>query len=200
MICTNSYNGCKMEISTFEHSADFRVERCSSGWRELRQVLRACREERRPYLVLTPAMAARPLRTALVPVSMLEEETYKAEICSYLARTAGVRIILWQAKDYGHKAKHNVDRIVTRLRKVSESTGVPMEWEVRMGEKDSFHLMVEVARRADELGADMLILTASREYGLDDILFGPQELGAIRHSPVPVMLINPRADLFSLCD
>jgi nucleotide-binding universal stress UspA family protein len=35
---------------------------------------------------------------------------------------------------------------------------------------------------------------------LDDWLFGPPEQYVIRHSPVPVMLVNPRADLFSLCD
>jgi nucleotide-binding universal stress UspA family protein len=46
----------------------------------------------------------------------------------------------------------------------------------------------------------LILLTASREYGLDDWLFGPPEQYVIRHSQVPVMLINPRADLFSLCD
>ena len=51
-----------------------------------------------------------------------------------------------------------------------------------------------------ETGHQLLVLTTSREYGLDDILFGPPERHAIQRSQVPVMLINPRADLFSLCD
>jgi len=35
---------------------------------------------------------------------------------------------------------------------------------------------------------------------LDDILFGPPERKAIQRALVPVMLVNPREDLFSLCD
>jgi hypothetical protein len=45
----------------------------------------------------------------------------------------------------------------------------------------------------------MLIISASRDYGLDDIFFGPKELKVIRQSPVPVMVINPRKDLYTLC-
>jgi len=32
------------------------------------------------------------------------------------------------------------------------------------------------------------------------LIFGPPERKAIARSQVPVMLVNPREDLFSLCD
>ena len=44
----------------------------------------------------------------------------------------------------------------------------------------------------------LLMISASRDYGLDDILFGPKELKVIK-STVPVMVINPRGDLYALC-
>lgn len=145
-------------------------------------------------------MKRKPLHRILVPVSMLEEETYKAEICTYLARQLGVHIILLQANDYGSHAKRNVQKIVSRIQHISESTGTELSYEVVMAKKDSFSLMREAAERQRDFQSDMIILTASREYGLDDWLFGPQELHAIRKALVPVMLINPREDLFSLCD
>lgn len=183
-----------------DKTEDIRYIRCRNTRREVMQALRDCREERRPYVVHTSTMNEKPLHRILVPVSMLEEETYKAEICTYLARQTGAKIILLKAHDYGHKAQQNVDRILTRIRRVSESTGTPIDYEVVEARKDSMRLMRESAERQRDFVPDLIVLTASREYGLDDLIFGPEELHAIRKAQVPVMLVNPRADLFSLCD
>lgn len=184
----------------YEDNPDIRLCECRNSWRALREELNACREERRPYVVVTDTMRRKPLHRVLVPVSMLEEETYKAEICTYLARKTGAHIVLLQAHDYGSKAKQNVQKIVTHIRGIAERTGETITYEVVEARKDSFHLMREAAERQRDFLSDLIVLTASREYGLDDIIFGPQELHAIRRAQVPVMLINPRADLFSLCD
>ena len=177
---------------------------CLNSRRIIQRHLNECREERRPYVfftdTMTPTTEGGLLGTILVPVSMLEEETYKAEICTYLARKKGAHIILLQAHDYGHKAQNNVNRIVTHIEQVKERTGEKITYEVEMAKKDSFHLMREAVERQREFKNDLLVLTASRDYGLDDLLFGPPEQHAIARSSVPVMLVNPRADLFSLCD
>lgn len=192
----------------WENNEDIRLERCVNSGRAIQQVLNACREERRPYIVATDTMSAyKPttletnrLHRILVPVSMLEEETYKAEICTYLARKTGAHIILLKAHDYGSKAQTNVNKIVTHIEAIAQKTGTTITYEVVEARKDSFHLMREAVERQKDFTPDLIVLTASREYGLDDILFGPQERHAIRRALVPVMLINPRADLFSLCD
>ena len=154
-------------------------------------------------------MTVKPLRRLLVPVSMLEEETYKAEICTYIARKTGAHIILLQARDYGSHARQNVNRIVTHIQKINErlaqsaDTGQAtpaISYEIVIARKDSFKLTQEAAERQRDFQHDLLILTASREYGLDDVLFGPPERKAIQRALVPVMLVNPREDLFSLCD
>ena len=189
---------------------DIKQIHCLNSRRIIQRHLNECREERRPYVFFTDTMTptaeggltgeAGPTGTILVPVSFLEEETYKAEICTYLARKTGAHIILLQAHDYGHKAANNVNRIVTHIEQVKERTGEKISYEVVMAKKDSFHLMREAVERQREFKNDLLILTASRDYGLDDLLFGPPEQHAIARSTVPVMLVNPRADLFSLCD
>lgn len=181
---------------------DFRIQPSGSGWWQVKQALQACRDERRPYWIMTPEHAdgaRRPIRTILLPVSRLEEEQYKAELATYIARRTGAQIILLQAHDYGSRALRNVQQMVTRIRRVGERTE-EIPCRVELGRCDSDHIMREAADRAHELHADLMILTASREYGLDDCVFGPAELAAIRRCPVPCVLVNPRDDLFSLCD
>ena len=206
------------------HTDDIRVERCDGSRRNIQQVLDACREERRPYVVIKnyelgiknysseDTMASSDnskfkiqnskLSTILVPVTMLEEEVYKAEICTYLARKTGAHLLLLRANDYGSKAQQNTQRIITHIQTISERTGTAISYEERIAKGDSFHIHKELHQFpiADNRYPDLILLTASREYGLDDWLFGPPEQYVIRKSTVPVMLVNPRADLFSLCD
>ena len=193
----------------WDNNEDIRLIECANDRRIIQHHLDECREERRPYVFVTGTMNIKPLRRLLVPVSMLEEETYKAEICTYLARKTGAHIILLQANDYGSHARQNVNRIITHIEKVNErirsqqteSSGqAAISYEVAQARKDSFSLIREASERQRDFQHDLLVLTASRDYGLDDILFGPPERKAIQHSLVPVMLVNPRADLFSLCD
>ncbi len=184
----------------WENNDDIRLVECENKARVIQRHLNDCRDERRPYVFVTPTMIVKPLHRLLVPVSMLEEETYKAEICTYIARKTGAHIILLKARDYGSHAQQNVNRIVTHIKAVSEKTGEKISYEVCEALKDSFSLAKEAAERQKDFRYDLLILTASREYGLDDILFGPPERKAIQRALVPVLLVNPRADLFSLCD
>ena len=184
----------------WDNNEDIRVIECANDRRTIQHHLDDCREERRPYVFVTNTMTVKPLRRILVPVSMLEEETYKAEICTYLARKTGAHIILLQANDYGSHARNNVNRIVTHIEGIIQRTGETISYEVVLARKDSFSLIREASERQRDFQHDLLVLTASREYGLDDILFGPQDRHAIRRALVPVMLVNPREDLFSLCD
>ena len=205
-----------MSLEIF-HTDDIRIEHCDSSRRSIQRALDACREERRPYLVIkndelrikndSPAdtenhskfkIQNSKLTSILVPISMLEEEVYKAEICTYLARKTGAHLILLRARDYGNKAKQNMRRIITHIETIVERTGEKISYEEQVAKRDSFSFHKDF--HSEEWNHDLLLLTASREYGLDDWLFGPPELYAIRHSQVPVMLVNPREDLFSLCD
>jgi nucleotide-binding universal stress UspA family protein len=194
----------QMNTIIWENNDDIKLIECENKARTIQRHLNECREERRPYVFVTSTMTIKPLRRLLVPVSMLEEETYKAEICTYIARKTGAHIILLQANDYGSHAKQNVNRIVTHINKVNERLKTeeagPISYEIILARKDSFSLIQEAAERQRDFQHDLLILTASRDYGLDDLLFGPPERKAIQRALVPVMLVNPREDLFSLCD
>ena len=170
--------------------------------RIVQRFLNACRSLRIPYVFLTPEMRKMPvlaemetsLHTILAPVTMLEEEVYKAEILGHLSRFTNADIYILRAKDYGHRAEHNAGKIRTFL----EHQSLPSR--TLIARKDSLSLHKELPLQAKEQTADLIVLTASREYGLDDLIFGPAERYVILHSPIPVLLLNPRDDLFSLCD
>ena len=197
----------KMNLGDIFHTDDIRVEYCDDKRRDIQRVLDSCREERRPYVIIKNECSAQQcgcsevqkgLSRILVPVSMLEEEVYKAEICTYLARKTGAHLILLRARDYGNKAKQNMRRIITHIETIVERTGEKISYEEQVAKLDSFSFHKDF--HSEEWNHDLLLLTASREYGLDDWLFGPPESYAIRQSQVPVLLVNPREDLFSLCD
>ena len=180
------------------NNEDIRTEKVGTSRKEIQQALDQCRIERRPYVILSTEMQISEIRRILVPITMLEEEVYKAEICTYIARKTGAHIILLRANDYGTHAKRNTQRIITHIKSIADKTGSPISYEEQVAKHDSFSIHKDLHN--EQYDHQLLVLTASREYGLDDWLFGPPELYAIRHSKVPVMLVNPRADLFSLCD
>ena len=185
----------------WDNNDDITLKTCANSPRAIQQVLNECRELRKPYVVITPSMReVTAIRRILVPVSRLEEEIYKAEICTYLARKTGAHIILLQAHDYGSRARQNVGKMVTHIKAVSERTDTPISYEIVEASKDSSKVNREAAERQRDFVPDLILLTASREYGLDDLFFGPQERHVIGRALVPVMLVNPREDLFSRCD
>lgn len=168
---------------------------CSCSSRVLQRHLNNCRTLRIPYIFLTDIQhILLSVKHILMPVSMLEEEVYKGQICAHIARATQADTTLLQAKDYGTKALRNVQKIETFLDKFN------LCHQTLIAKKDSFHVTVESCDRQRELHADLIILTASRDYGLDDIFFGPPERKVLQRSLVPVMLLNPRGDLYSLCD
>ena len=177
---------------------------CDNESRIIQRFLNACRSLRIPYIFLTDTMSKLPLLTkyetalheVLAPVTRLEEEVYKAEILSSLQRYTNCAVTLLQANDYGSRAQRNTERINTFLTSKAESSAVRIIKAV----KSSDSLYRELSTRQRELVPDMLVVTASREYGLDDLVFGPAERHIVRKAQIPVMLLNPRDDLFSLCD
>ena len=183
-----------------ETEADLIVYSCAARSRSVQHRLNVSRELRCPYIILTPAMhypAEGVLNNVLAPVTMLEEEVHKAELLSHLARYTGAAITLLTAHDYGSRAQTNTDKIHTFLCSRQEDLGMTFHIDRQTAKSDSMSLYKEVPAIRS---VDAVVWTASRDYGLDDIIFGPAERKIILHSVVPIILLNPRGDLYSLCD
>lgn len=154
--------------------------------------LKLCRGLRIPYFFCRAEHKV-AFTNILVPVTFLIEDREKGPFASSFGRFFSARVTLLKPKDYGSRAQQTIDAIDVLL----EKAGVVHD--IMQGSKDSFKVEREASEVALSKGYDLVICSASREYGIDDIVFGPRELKAIRKSSVPVMLINPRSDLYTLC-
>ena len=70
----------------------------------------------------------------------------------------------------------------------------------QLKKKDSSNIELETAKSHINTPNSILIISASRDYGLDDLIFGPKERKILKTTNIPTMLINPRGDLYALCD
>ncbi|NDV46767.1 universal stress protein [Paludibacter sp. 221] len=160
----------------------------------IQKYLTACRGLRIPYLLYKESFSPLDLKKVLVPVTFLEEEYEKAQFASAFGRFCQSQITLLLANDYGSKARTTADKMMQLFDKFK------LNYTLEVAKSDSFKIEKESVSEAEKQNYDIVLLSASRDYGLDDILFGPKEQHLVKKSLVPVLLINPRGDLYSLCD
>ncbi len=129
----------------------------------------------------------------IVPIGFLAEEKEKAPYSCNMGRFMNSKIYIYQAKDYGTKTPKNVASVVNLYNQFNIDTSVIL------GKKDSFEIEKEATTKAQEINAGMVLVSTSRDYGLDDIIFGPKELQSFNKASCPIMFINPRSDLYVLC-
>lgn len=161
---------------------------------KIQLLLNSCRDLRIPYILFKDNFAELDVSKVIVPVTFLEEEIEKAQFASAFGRFCDSEILILPANDYGSKAANTTNKMKELFDKFD------FKYSLRKAEKDSFKVEKEALELVEIEKADIIIVSASRDYGLDDILFGPNELHLIKKSSVPILLINPRGDLYALCD
>jgi len=134
------------------------------------------------------------LKRVLLPIGFLEEELEKAQFAAAFGRFSNSEIKMLLANDYGSKATANAEKMKSLFDKFD------FKYSLDKAKKDSFKVEMESVQVAENMNAGIIIVSASRDYGLDDIVFGPKEYHVVKKSTVPVLLVNPRGDLYALCD
>ena len=158
----------------------------------VQQQLNACRHLRIPYFFVPSTGEHTSLENVALPMSFLIEDREKATWGRSLHRYFKSEFTILKPKDKGSRALKNVEYVGAMFNKL----GIP--YKVLDGRKSSFANDKEVFALLSHW-ANLVIVTASREYGLDDHLLGPKELHLIRKSALPIMVLNPRGDLYILC-
>ncbi len=161
--------------------------------RAVQRLLNGTRNLRIPYMFLKQGQTV-DFSSVVATVSFLEEDKEKAAFAAAFGRQMASRLTLVTANDYGSKAMRHTDAIASLF----DSFG--LDYVREKSRKDSFGIDREVVADAVVRGFGLIIVSASREYGIDDWLFGPKERHLILRSQVPLLLINPRGDLYALCD
>ena len=162
--------------------------------RTIQKYLNACRDLRIPYLFFRDEFPVFDLGKVMLPVGFLVEELEKAQFASAFGRFCRSEILLLLANDYGSKAATNAGKMKELFDKFD------FRYMQEKASTDSFSVEKEAVARAQREGYGVVIISASRDYGLDDLLLGPKELHLVRKSTVPLLLVNPRGELYTLCD
>lgn len=163
--------------------------------KEIQLYLNKCRELRVPYIFVKNNISQEyNIETITLPITNLEEEKEKGPYCSSIARHFNSNVIIYQPKDYGSKAEININAVKTLF------NSLDVKYNTKKGKKDSSNIELEACRLKNNDKNNILIISASRDYGLDDLIFGPKEKKIIKEATMPIMLINPRGDLYALCD
>ncbi len=160
----------------------------------IKSQLNDCRDLRIPYLFYKDSFGELDLTKVILPIGFLEEELEKAQFAAAFGRFCGSEINMLLANDFGSKAAANAEKMKTLFDKFD------FKYTLEKATKDSFKVEAESIQVAENEHAGIIIVSASRDYGLDDILFGPKEYHVVKKSPIPVLLVNPRGDLYALCD
>lgn len=163
--------------------------------KEIQYYLNKCRNIRIPYIFVKNELNPNyNINNITLPITNLDEEREKGPYTASIARHFNCPITIYQPNDYGSKATTNIEIIKKLLNTFN------LQYTTTKGKKDSSNIELEAALQFNNNPNNILIISASRDYGLDDIIFGPKEQKIIKKINTPVMLINPRGDLYPLCD
>jgi glutaredoxin len=163
--------------------------------KEIQFYLNKCRELRVPYIFVNNDIPANfDIKNIILPITNLEEDREKGPFSSSFARHFNCPITIYQPNDYGSKAETNIEAMKNLFNSLN------LQYSTQKGKKDSNGIELESAILNKNNQNSILIISASRDYGLDDIIFGPKERKIIKNTNIPTMLINPRGDLYTLCD
>ena len=160
----------------------------------IQSYLNALRSLRIPYLFVKSNHTAFAPKTILLPVTFLLEDREKGPYAASFATHFAANIKMIKPNDYGSKAQNNIDTLSTLF------TTRNANYSIVPSKADSIKVEHNALKFSVSPDTEMLIIAASRDYGLDDILFGPHERKTIRQATMPVLVVNPRGDLYPLCD
>lgn len=194
ILVRNSRNRALSAICEEVEASFLIIQQTNGQGKLIRSLLKDCRELRIPYLFYKDSFPALNLTKVVLPVVFLEEELEKAQFAAAFGRFCGSEIKMLLANDYGSKAATNAEKMKSLFDKFD------FKYTLDKANKDSFKVEAESVEVAQKEGAGLIIVSASRDYGLDDILFGPKEYHVLKKSEIPVLLVNPRGDLYALCD
>jgi hypothetical protein len=105
-----------------------------------------------PYLFIRPD-AEFGVEKISLPVSFLIEDKEKAPFASAFGRFCSSEILIYSPKDYGSKARQNINQIETLLNSFSIS------YSEKQGKKDSFGIEKEAAKNAENDNCQMVIIS-----------------------------------------
>jgi nucleotide-binding universal stress UspA family protein len=157
------------------------------------------RELRIPLLIVQNKMPdAQTFRQIILPVDFSKESKEKASWAGYFSKLnhSAITIIHTSYSDdfFATQLRNNLILIKKLFNTLNAA------FEIHKAEKVRYGIDRYGVAYAKMKGAGMIIIMTTKEMGIDDFFLGPREKRIITNEDqLPVMMINPRDDLYVPC-
>ena len=134
-----------------------------------------------------------------IPIDVRRETSDAGLWCGYFGKFNGSEIVATVATD---KNKDNIKSITKNVLKLKTHLGkVKAPLKVYKGKKNSFSIQFEALQLAKQTGADLYITLGSSVVTPIDKIIGLPERKILKNAgSLPVLLVNPRKDMYVLCE
>jgi hypothetical protein len=175
------------------------VNRLPSHYFSPKDLVSDYRELRIPILIVQNKMPdINTFSSIVLPIDFTRESKEKASWAGYLGKLnhSAVTVVHTEYKDgfFAVQIRNNL----MLVKKLFNTLGT--RHEIHKAERLRYSLDRYCVSFAKMKGAGMLIITATKDFGFAEFMLGPVEKKIISNEDqLPVMLINPRDDLFVPC-
>lgn len=165
-----------------------------------KKLAKTVRESSIPFLFINNhSEVISTYKKIIIPIDLRRENSDVALWCSYFGRFNYSEIIAIVATD---KGKDNIKRItknILGLKKLLSKFKIPHK--IYKGKKNSFGIQHEALDLAKTTQSDLYITLGSSLITPIDKLIGLPEAKVLRNAgDLPILIINPRKDMYILCD
>lgn len=175
------------------------VNRQSSHYFSPSNIVSDYRELRIPILVVQNKMPGpQAFRHIVLPVDFTKESKEKASWAGYFGKLykSYITIVHTEYRDGFFMVQLRNNLLL--IKKLFDA--LKTQYDLHKAEKVKYDIDRYALSYAKMKGAGMIIITATKEWGVDDFILGPAEKRIITNEDqLPVMLVNPRDDLFVPC-
>ncbi len=165
-----------------------------------KNLLKLFRKSRIPYLFVNKDIEDENFyKNIILPIDSTKESKEKVLWASYFSRfnDAVIKVITPHVKDeYFVRQLNNNQKFIRKI-----FTNFEVNFEIINTKEIENSIDIKALQMANDENAGLVIVLATKSYGLFDLIKGPKELHSILNPwKIPVMCLNPRDDLYVLCD
>lgn len=153
-----------------------------------------------PFLFVNETRTEIPeYKKIVLPVDLRKETKDAVLWASYFARFNNSGVNVLAATDKNKENIRSVTKNILSIKNLFSKLNIAVK--VFKGKQNSLNIQFEALELAKSSGADLIIVLGSSYISFIDLLIGLPEKKMIKKAgDLPVLIINPRKDMYILCD
>lgn len=164
------------------------------------QFLKETKQLKMPFLMVQEKQPSQEqAKVIYLPIGFKKEEKEKLIWAAYFGRFNNSKIVVLKARESDSTAKARILAHILFAKKLFDQFN--LNYEIIESKKSSFGIAKEAIQMANTNQQGIVVICTTKHYGPEEEIIGPPELKIIKNrEQVPVFCVNPRTDLYVLCE